>query len=541
MNKQERHVALADFYKKNYLPPESSKYCELYGVSNSAQVLENGLQVGNVNLNTVKDNTSYFIFSCVLRFPPNDSVYFAIHVGKDAKYLCEILNEMKARQNESIGDLNYTFNDNNKNVKIALNMDGRLYFKNKGQWDELGDLTSIGGKTASGVAVDSVTLAVHPVSPLARRSLAVSEFIGFIGKIVGKDKVHDVMPWLEETGVSSQMQRRPDSLSVKEIRHSIEALGGVYEDDLVERFHSSLNYKQSRHFVILGGISGTGKTNLILQYARAVHGIESMSEKDPFLFMCPVRPEWTDPTGLTGYHDILTDRYVVPTFLNAILVAISNPESPIFVCLDEMNLARVEYYFSDILSCIETDNGLLSLHSSSVPLEASIGGNVCADIPLPNNLYIIGTINIDESTNSLSDKVLDRAVYIDMSKVDLPQFHKKLMLQHSEMKDSILNSGRLLEDVNSVLEPHSLGFGYRLAKESILYHHFSVSTVGRDSELVLDELLVQKVLVKLKGSEYQREMLVRLSKLLDTFPRATQLLQALLKDLDQFGSFQNTR
>jgi len=175
----------------------------------------------------------------------------------------------------------------------------------------------------------------------------------------------------------------------------------------VRRFHAPLNFLTHKHFVILSGLSGTGKTQLALRYAHAVHGLTDPKITDPFLFICAVRPEWTDPTGLTGYYDVLSNRYVVPPFLEAVLLATAHPHSPVFVVLDEMNLARVEYYFSDVLSAIETREAL-QLHSNSVPLEGSTGTSIRAALPLPTNLYIIGTINVDETTNPVSDKVLDR-------------------------------------------------------------------------------------------------------------------------------------
>src|SRR5262249_31503745 len=152
----------------------------------------------------------------------------------------------------------------------------------------------------------------------------------------------------------------------------------------------------------LSGLSGSGKTQLALKYARAVHGLKDMGDPDPLLSVCPVRPEWTDPTALTGYPDVLTNRYVVPSFLQAVMLALAHKDSPVFIVLDEMNLARVEYYFSDVLSCIETGEPL-PLHSSGVPMEGTTGISVPAEVPLPPNLNIIGTINIDETTNPVSD------------------------------------------------------------------------------------------------------------------------------------------
>ena len=138
-----------------------------------------------------------------------------------------------------------------------------------------------------------------------------------------------------------------------------------------------------------------------------------------------MRPEWTDPTGLTGYYDVLSNRYVVPPFLEAVMLATAHDESPVFVVLDEMNLSRVEYYLSDVLSCIETGEPL-QLHSNSVPLEGSTGISISAEIPLPPNLYLIGTINVDETTSPVSDKVLDRAVVIDLSNVEIGPYLTQL-------------------------------------------------------------------------------------------------------------------
>ena len=150
------------------------------------------------------------------------------------------------------------------------------------------------------------------------------------------------------------MRRMPTTIPVAEIEAAVKTSGGHYPHGEVRRYHAALNFLTHKHFVILSGLSGTGKTQLALRYARAVHGISDSKRPDPFLLVCAVRPEWTDPTGLTGYYDVLSNRYVVPPFLEAVLLATAHPDSPVFVVLDEMNLARVEYYFSDVLSAIET-------------------------------------------------------------------------------------------------------------------------------------------------------------------------------------------
>ena len=185
------------------------------------------------------------------------------------------------------------------------------------------------------------------------------------------------------------------------------------------------------------------------------HGLDANAD-DPLLFICPVRPEWTDPTGLTGYYDVLTNRYVVPPFLEAVLEATAQRNSPVFVILDEMNLARVEYYLSDVLSCIETGSPL-QLHSSGVPLEGTTGTSIRAELPLPTNLFIIGTINVDERTNPVSDKVLDRASVIDMSAVDVPGFLASLVARNDDLKDARAAIEPKLTEIHGLLQQHGLG------------------------------------------------------------------------------------
>jgi MoxR-like ATPase len=292
--------------------------------------------------------------------------------------------------------------------------------------------------------------------------------------------------------------------------------------------------------VILSGLSGTGKTQLALKYARAVHGLTSNTADDPLIFECPVRPEWTDPTGLTGYFDVLTNRYVVPTFLEAVLVATAHRESPVFVILDEMNLARVEYYLSDVLSCMETE-GRLQLHSNSVPLEGTTGASIRAELPLPANLFIIGTINVDETTNPVSDKVLDRASVIDMSTVDVPGFLASLEGRFPELKDARAASEAKLTEIHGLMQQYGLGFGYRLIEEFVRYHAFDAAHLKSAPADVTDQLLVQKVLVKLRGAERQRTLLTGLDKACEGLARAQAFVRRLQADLDDFGSFQAMR
>jgi 5-methylcytosine-specific restriction enzyme B len=271
-----------------------------------------------------------------------------------------------------------------------------------------------------------------------------------------------------------------------------------------------------------------------------VHGLVSNNAPDPLLFVCPVRPEWTDPTGLTGYFDVLSNRYVVPPFLEAVLVATAHRESPVFVILDELNLARVEYYLSDVLSCIETESAL-HLHSNSVPLEGTTGTSIRAELPLPSNLYIIGTINVDETTNPVSDKVLDRASVIDMSGVNISGFLADLEKRHPELKEARAAAEPKLVEIHRLMQGHGLGFGYRVAEEFVRYHAFDQRHLKSSATEVTDQLLAQKILVRLRGTERQRTLLEGIDKACEPLPRSRALVQHLMRDLEEFGSFQAMR
>lgn len=561
MNLVDRQRLFLEAAQRHFGTSTAVRPRELFGVSNSAKIIEGGIQLGVVNLDNVRDDIEAIIFGCVLRFPPEDEVYFAVLVRKDRANLVSRLHDMKRLGNasktmateaagefaleaqgeasspvESSGGV-IKYRDRNNTVSVYLAQDGRLWLRNAQFFDSLNiDLSPYGPPTEP----DEVVVALYPPTASARRSLLAREFIGWLGTLVGQQRIHELAVWSDIAALGRAMCRMPSAVNVAEIEAAVTALGGHYPQGEVRRFHAALNFLEHKHFVILSGISGTGKTQLALKYARAVHGITSPTQPDPLLFECPVRPEWTDPSGLTGYFDVLTNRYVVPPFLEAVLVATAHRDSPVFVILDEMNLARVEYYFSDVLSAMES-GGSLQLHSHNVPLEGTTGVSVRSEVPLPPNLFIIGTINVDETTNPVSDKVLDRASVIDMSSVDVPGFLKSLANRYPDLEPARAVAEPRLIRVYDLMEKYGLAFGYRLIEEFVRYHAFDAKYLKNEADTVTDQLLVQKVLIKLRGSERQRSLLDGLLKACDGLPRAQAYVRRLLADLDEYGSFQAMR
>lgn len=570
MNFKERKQRFLDASKIYFGTSSAVRPRELFGVSNSAKIVEGGIQLGVVNLDNVRQIDDALIFGCMIRFPPEDEVYFSVLVKKDKLNFLNRLAEMKnagakekknsdseseasapvnadeqvfltvqgtadGAQDDTPTLIKYSLNNNNTAVYLAG--DGLLWLRNAGFWDSLNiDRTPFG----PGIEPDAIAVALYPPTASARRSLLAREFIGWLGTLVGSFKIHELSVWTDAAALGPDMLRMPAAIPIADIEAAVKGLGGHYPHGEVRRFHAALNFLSHKHFVILSGISGTGKTQLALKYARAVHGLMTNTEADPLVFECPVRPEWTDPTGLTGYYDVLTNRYVVPTFLEAVMVATAHGNSPVFVILDEMNLARVEYYLSDVLSCMET-GGALRLHSNNVPLEGSTGISIPAELPLPKNLFVIGTINVDETTNPVSDKVLDRASVIDMSAVDLPGFMASLEHRHPKLAAARAASEPTLAAVHRLMRQAGLGFGYRLIEEFVRYQSFDGEYLNSSPSDVTDQLLVQKVLVKLRGAERQRSLLLGLSKECHGLPLAQAYLQKLLSDLDDYGSFQAMR
>ncbi len=235
----------------------------------------------------------------------------------------------------------------------------------------------------------------------------------------------------------------------------------LYPRHIIENF---LTLIRTNDLIILAGDSGSGKTNLVQSFAKAIGGVSKI---------IPVKPNWTSSEDLLGYYNPLEKKYLATPFLEALIEAKQNPDIPYFICLDEMNLARVEYYFADFLSKLEERNeqptiqlysddeaahvlaelkgvvaiisnaqekfskngivdfvalmqdeeinaemkrafgfsdkdSLIKYHGDIRRMLAGVLGTP-SSITIPANVRIIGAINIDETTHYLSPKILDRA------------------------------------------------------------------------------------------------------------------------------------
>ena len=171
--------------------------------------------------------------------------------------------------------------------------------------------------------------------------------------------------------------------------------GFVFPPSLLRSYYVALKTKP---FALLSGVSGTGKTKMAELFAEALTGHQPAQFR-----LIPVRPDWADSTPLLGYQNLLANRYVSTPFLDLAREAArpENRQRTFFVCLDEMNLARVEHYLAEYLSALESRSRRVTLHDG-VP-----------DFVLPTNFFVTGTVNVDETTHAFSRKVLDRANTLD--------------------------------------------------------------------------------------------------------------------------------
>jgi hypothetical protein len=200
-----------------------------------------------------------------------------------------------------------------------------------------------------------------------------------------------------------------------EVANYLEELGLYFEDKLIKRFHTSLKISRVSPLTVLAGISGTGKSLLPQRYAEAM-GI-------PFLKV-PVQPRWDSPQDLLGFYNYLEKKYkatdlaralayVDPQSLNEKQIDPAMDDRMLLVLMDEMNLARIEYYFSEFLSRLENRpapdaDGEDRLRPSRIEIDVPIGEGQSVSIYPGHNTLFVGTMNEDESTQALSDKVLDR-------------------------------------------------------------------------------------------------------------------------------------
>jgi 5-methylcytosine-specific restriction enzyme B len=273
-------------------------------------------------------------------------------------------------------------------------------------------------------------------------------------------------------------------------------------------------------------LSGSGKTQLAVRFGDWIGSDRTL--------VTPVRPDWTGAEALFGYEDALQPvrngarAWHVPDALAFLLRAAHDPSQPYLLVLDEMNLAHVERYFADFLSGLETEQPCLPNLERDDDGQYRIPLGVEPKLPIPTNLFVIGTVNIDETTYLFSPKVLDRSNTIDfrVRTEDLQlDYHKP---QSCPPGSSALVRGFLevsrderfqhetpapgrddfvqgLRRVHSILSEHNLEFGHRVFYEATRFAAIFAAMGTTDPHAALDRQILQKILPRLHGSRRKLE------------------------------------
>lgn len=346
-------------------------------------------------------------------------------------------------------------------------------------------------------------------------------------------------------------------------------------EESISKHQTVIDALKTKPFVLLAGLSGTGKSRLVkeLAYMSCPRGTgldENAAEPGNYCLV-EVKPNWFDSTELLGYYSNLSGRYELTKFVKFVYKAAQNPDVPFFVCLDEMNLAPVEQYFAEYLSVLETRknvNGNIiasSLISKEVFANCKLERTIHAPsseglddssvteklysesdslvisylkdngLPLPSNLFVVGTVNVDDTTHQFSRKVIDRAFTIEMNGGELKDlFEEKSLLEYKDRNEDVvplsllkpkfvsaldamseMTTGdqekiktdvpKLLTELNAILNETPFATSYRVENELVLYiyaiyHNTDMSIENKIANAFM-AIMLQKILPRVQGDD----------------------------------------
>ena len=307
-----------------------------------------------------------------------------------------------------------------------------------------------------------------------------------------------------------------------------------------EKYTNYLRALRTKPFMLLAGISGTGKSRLVRELAfKSCPNIDDLQADKTTpgnYLMIEVKPNWHDSTEILGYYSNISKKYQFTKFIHFLVKAKKYPKVPFFVCLDEMNLAPVEQYFAEFLSVIETrkknDNAIVTGTLVEAQRMRELEGWTEGDLTLPDNVFIIGTVNMDDTTHQFSRKVIDRAMTIEMNGEDLNQmFGGSCALQYlpedqimplSEFQPKYVNADEVMEEhpeaaetlqtelvakleaINACLKNTPFQVSYRVLNEMCIYAEVMLDS-GKDVDeaiaAAVDQITLMKILPRIEGDE----------------------------------------
>lgn len=499
---------------------------ECHGVSNSAKFVPKGFLCGIPNIDGLSKGDGALLIFSKIQLSTESELHTAVLIRKNFNVLLKELEAMRRK-----GGAGETFfSDKNNNCAVFLWSDGKAYAYNKAK-SSFEDLGEIIARVGEGVEPDALYWAVYG-DPTDAQSTPIKR----LEQLVGAGSFLRVNPSAVDAS-DLLLSSLDESVLTKDERAKPGAISSIPTSDI----SSAL---LSKPFLILTGPSGTGKTRGAIQFA------ESLCEPG-CMAVVAVGADWTDNRHVVGYLNPLQTQDGTPAgppiyesteILKLLLHAKEHPDVTHVLILDEMNLSHVERYFADFLSAMELKNKkkALKLHSATLA-KSREDADVEGSIDFPENLFVIGTVNIDETTYMFSPKVLDRANVIEIhaDPTELGNFMKgikggreseardhgvpfleaALVIQRGAAHPAVpdlpkpiraLAADRMLE-LFRIMKQGRGEFGFRTGREVLAYlrtAYFLTPANERnawasedgDWQKALDMQILQKILPKLHGS-----------------------------------------
>ncbi len=323
-----------------------------------------------------------------------------------------------------------------------------------------------------------------------------------------------------------------------------------YPKRLLYMFHTALKSASLSPLSVLSGVSGTGKSELPKLYAH-FGGLNFLS--------IAVQPTWDSPESLMGYFNAIENKFDATEFLRFFIqTTLSKNEESYglkeamnIVLLDEMNLAHIELYFAEFLSKLEIKR------SKETNISIKLGTGLTWELPLGDNLLFVGTMNEDESTKMLSDKVLDRAFCLNFERPktlkskqqkSLPNNDEYLKVEtfnrwinkEGNLEAKLEEYRKLTEENNERLSACGRSIGHRVWQSMSAYMHnhplvLHVFDKEKALQFAYEECLVLKIFPKLRGVQTRNNQhLIEIQKLLKDFSVSLDFKQAMENDFKQF-------
>ncbi|WRD29508.1 restriction endonuclease [Helicobacter pylori] len=333
---------------------------------------------------------------------------------------------------------------------------------------------------------------------------------------------------------------------LERIEKGMQEFNVFYPKRLLYMFHTALKSASLSPLSVLSGVSGTGKSELPKLYAH-FGGLNFLS--------VAVQPTWDSPESLMGYFHAIENKFDATEFLRFFIqTTLSNNEEPYglkeamnIVLLDEMNLAHIELYFAEFLSKLEIKR------SKETNISIKLGTGLTWELPLGDNLLFVGTMNEDESTKMLSDKVLDRAFCLNFERPKTLKSKQQKSLRSNDgyLKAETFNRWinkegnlkleeykKLTEEINERLSTRSIGHRVWQSMSAYMHNHPLVLHVfDKDKALqfAYEECLVLKNFPKLRGVQTRNNQhLIEIQDLLKDFSVSWDFKQAMENDFNQF-------